>query len=127
MLPTTARSRDTWLFWIIALLVLGAGLGLRDPWPADEPRFTLVAKQMIESGDWLFPHRGTELYSDKPPLFMAAQAFFYTLFGNWRVAFLLPSLLAGLGMLGLVYDLGRRLWNHRVGVYAAAALSLIHI
>ena len=38
-----ASTRDTGLFWLVALLVLGAGLGLRDPWPADEPRFALVA------------------------------------------------------------------------------------
>ena len=63
-------------FWLIALLVLGAGLGLRDPWPADEPRFALVARQMIESGNWLFPHRGPELYSGKPPLFVWLQAAF---------------------------------------------------
>ena len=47
-----ASARDTWLFWLVALLVLGAGLGLRDPWPADEPRFALVARQMVESGQW---------------------------------------------------------------------------
>ncbi|HJW46604.1 MAG TPA: glycosyltransferase family 39 protein [Lysobacter sp.] len=120
----TPRSRETWLFWIIALLVLGAGLGLRDPWPADEPRFALVAKQMIESGDWLFPHRGTELYSDKPPMFMWLQAAAYTLFGNWRVAFLLPPLLAALGTLWCVVDLGKRLWTRRVGLYAGYALLL---
>ena len=116
------RRRDTWLFWITAVLVLGAGLGLRDPWPADEPRFALVAKQMVESGDWLFPHRGSELYSDKPPMLMWLQAAFYTVFGNWRIAFLLPSLLAALGTLWCVQDLGRRLWTRRVGLYAAWAL-----
>jgi 4-amino-4-deoxy-L-arabinose transferase-like glycosyltransferase len=116
------ERQQFWLFFAIALVILAAGIGLRDPWPADEPRFTLVAKQMIESGNWLIPHRGSELYSDKPPMFMAMQAFFYTLTGQWRVAFLLPSLLAGLGMLWLVYDLGRRLWNPRAGLYAAAAL-----
>ncbi|WP_372017850.1 ArnT family glycosyltransferase [Pseudoxanthomonas sp. 10H] len=122
-MPTfTPRNRDTWLFWITALLVLGAGLGLRDPWPADEPRFALVAKQMVESGNWLFPHRGIELYSDKPPMLMWLQAAFYTLFGNWRVAFLLPSLLAALGTLWCVQDLGRRLWTRKVGLYAAWAL-----
>lgn len=121
LLKTTA-TRDTWLFWFIALLVLGTGLGLRDPWPADEPRFALVAKQMVESGNWLFPHRGAELYADKPPLFMWLQAAAYTLSGNWRVAFLLPSLLASLGTLWCVLDLGRRLWTRRVGVYAGYAV-----
>ncbi|MBD3828382.1 MULTISPECIES: glycosyltransferase family 39 protein [Stenotrophomonas] len=118
----TRASREFWLLALMALLVLGAGLGLRDPWPSDEPRFALVAKQMVTSGDWLFPHRGTELYSDKPPMLMWSQAILYRLIGDWRVAFLLPSLLAALGTLACVYDLGRRLWTRRVGLYAAWAL-----
>lgn len=121
MLKTRA-SRDAWLLAIVALLVLGSGLGLRDPWPSDEPRFALVAKQMVESGNWLFPHRGVELYSDKPPMLMWWQATFYTIFGEWRLAFLLPSLIAALGTLWCVYDLGRRLWTRQVGLYAAWAL-----
>lgn len=110
--------RETWLFWLFALLILATGLGLRDPWPADEPRFALVAKQMVESGDWLFPHRGSELYSDKPPLFMWMQAALLWLTGNLRIAFLLPSLLAALGTLWCVTDLGARLWTRRIGLYA---------
>ena len=78
MLKTRA-SREFWLLAVVALLILGTGLGLRDPWPSDEPRFTLVAKHMVESGDWLFPRRGTELYSDKPPMLMWFEAAFYTL------------------------------------------------
>jgi 4-amino-4-deoxy-L-arabinose transferase-like glycosyltransferase len=121
----TRESRDFWLLAIVALLVLGAGLGLRDPWPSDEPRFALVAKQMVESGNWLFPHRGIELYSDKPPMLMWWQAAFYTLIGDWRVAFLLPSLIAALGTLWCVYDLGRRLWTRQVGLYAAWTLLFV--
>lgn len=116
---TTRVSRESWLLVVMALLVLGAGLGLRDPWPSDEPRFALVAKQMVDSGEWLFPHRGLELYSDKPPMLMWLQAALYSLLGNWRIAFLLPSLLAALGTLWCVQDLGRRLWTRRVGLYAA--------
>ncbi len=120
----TQTRRDTWLFWLFALLILGTGLGLRDPWPADEPRFALVARQMVESGDWLFPHRGSELYSDKPPLFMWLQAAFLWLTGNLRIAFLLPSLLAALGTLWCVTDLGARLWTRRIGLYAGWAVLL---
>ena len=71
---TPADRRQAWIFFAIAFAVLAAGFGLRDPWPSDEPRFTLVARQMIASGDWLCPHRGSELYSDKPPVFMWLQA-----------------------------------------------------
>jgi len=118
----TPESRERWLFWLTALLVIGAGFGLRDPWPADEPRFALVARQMVESGQWLFPMRGDELYPDKPPFFMWLQALGYAATGQLRIAFLLPSLLAALGTLALVRDLGRRLWTREAGAYAAWAL-----
>jgi len=120
---THARRELLW-FMLVALVIIGAGIGLRDPWPADEPRFALSARQMVESGNWLIPHRGSELYSDKPPAFMAMQAATFELVRSWRVAFLLPSLFAALATLLLVYDLARRLWDHRTGLYAAGALLL---
>lgn len=133
MKPCTplSRTRPLWLhsarwelllFGAFALLLLGLGLGLRDPWPSDEPRFALVARLMVEHGQWLFPHRGHELYPDKPPVFMWLQALSYFLTHNWRVAFLLPSLAAALTALALVYDLARRLWNHRSALLAATTL-----
>jgi len=121
---TPQERRRFWLLLLIALVVIGAGMGLRDPWPSDEPRFALAAKQMVESGDWLFPHRGSELYSDKPPMLFWLEAASYQAVRNWRIAFLLPSLLAALASLLLVYDLGRRLWNRQVGLYAASALLI---
>ena len=110
------------LLFVFAVLLLGLGLGLRDPWPADEPRFALVAREMLASGQWLFPHRGVELYSDKPPMFMWLEACAYFLTGGWRGWFLLPSLLAGLGSIALVYDCVRRQCNHHAGLLAAAAV-----
>lgn len=120
-LDARQRRQLLWLFGL-ALLVLAAGLGLRDPWPADEPRFVLVAKQMVDGGDWWFPHRGHELYPDKPPLYFWLLAGTHALVGSWRIAFLLPSLLSGLGVLWLVYDLGRRVWHHRAGLAGAIAV-----
>ena len=116
--------RRFWLLMLIALVVIGAGIGMRDPWPSDEPRFTLAAKQMVEGGDWMFPHRGSELYADKPPVLMWTEAASFEIVRNWRLAFLLPSLLAALGSLALIYDLGRRLWSRQAGLYAAAGLLL---
>ncbi|MBS7457078.1 ArnT family glycosyltransferase [Coralloluteibacterium stylophorae] len=110
------------LLLLLALAALGAGLGLRDPSPPDEPRFALAARQMVESGSWLVPHRGNEIYPDKPPMFMWTIAAGYALTGDLRVAFLLPSLLAALGTLWLTVDLARRLWNPRVAVWAGFAL-----
>lgn len=120
---TFARSRRG-LVWLLlwALLVIAAGIGLRDPWPSDEPRFNLVAKTMWESGEFLITQRGVELYSDKPPMYMWMQVAGYAVTGSWRVAFLLPSLLAALGVLWLVHDLARRLWSRRAAWCATALL-----
>lgn len=115
-------SSIPWILLALAIVAFGAGVGLRDPSPPDEPRFALAAKQMVDSGQWLIPHRGSELYAHKPPLFMWLQAAAYRVVKDWRVAFILPSLLAALGTLWLTWDLTRRLWNRRVASHAAFAL-----
>ena len=109
---------------LLGLFVFAAGLGLRDPWPADEPRFALVARDMVLSGDWLIPRVGGEAYSDKPPLFMWLIAIPYRLGIDLTIAYLLPSLLATLGTLALVYDLARRLWG-RNAAWAAGLLLVL--
>ncbi len=104
------------------MLLVATGIGLRDPWPADEPRFALIARDMVANQDWLIPRVGGALYPDKPPLFFWLIALSLKLTGSMRVAFLLPSLVAAIGCVVLVYDLGRRLWNRETGLAAGLAL-----
>jgi 4-amino-4-deoxy-L-arabinose transferase-like glycosyltransferase len=127
--PAAGKTRwlgltpEVWLV-LLTVVVLFSGLGLRAPWPADEPRFTLVAKQMVQSGDYWFPHRGIEIYPDKPPMLMWLQAGFFHLTGQWNLAFLLPSLLAGLATLWLTFDLSKRLFGRRAARLSTFALLL---
>jgi len=110
------------LLWLLIVMALAAGLGMRQPQPPDEPRFVLAARAMVESGEWLLPHRGSELYAEKPPVFMWLQAAAHQVVGSWQWSFLLPSLLAALLSLWLVSDLARRLWSPRHSLYALGAL-----
>jgi 4-amino-4-deoxy-L-arabinose transferase-like glycosyltransferase len=110
-----------WLF-VLATVLIFSGLGLREPWPADEPRFAQIAKEMVETGQWFFPTRGGEYYPDKPPLFMWSIAFFYVLFGSIKIAFLLPSALCSLLTLALVYDISKRLWSSKEALIATSLL-----
>ncbi|MDF2177277.1 glycosyltransferase family 39 protein [Aliiglaciecola sp. CAU 1673] len=119
-----SNQKATWYLALAALVIILAGIGLRQPWPADEPRFAQVAVEMVESGQWFFPSRGGELYPDKPPVFMWAIAAFYALLGSIKWAFLLPSALSGLLTLFLVYDLGKRLWDKPTGLIASTALLI---
>ncbi len=109
-------------FFLFAAVVIFFGIGMRSPWPADEPRFAQIAREMVESGQWLFPMRGNEYYPDKPPVFMWSIAIFYALTGSLKIAFLLPSALASMVSLAAVYDIGKRLWNQQTGLIAAALL-----
>jgi 4-amino-4-deoxy-L-arabinose transferase-like glycosyltransferase len=123
-LPRVSAPLDLWLLAGAALWLLGVGYGLRDPWPADEPRFALIGRDIIETGRWFIPHRGPEVYAEKPPVFLWLQALAYALTGSTRMGFLLPSLLAALGTLGLTWDLARRLYGRQIAFWAGMALLL---
>jgi 4-amino-4-deoxy-L-arabinose transferase-like glycosyltransferase len=111
-----------WRFALVALLVLGAGLGLRDPWPPDEPRFAMIAADMAAGGDWLFPHAGPFLYADKPPLFVWLTAIALTAGLPVTVAPWLPGLAGCLLTLVCVVHLATRLWGRRTGQAAGFCL-----
>ncbi|MEJ0087557.1 MAG: glycosyltransferase family 39 protein [Pseudomonadota bacterium] len=121
-MPTPIRWSDLlWLAFAL-LVVIGTGLGIRDPWPADEPRFAVVARDMVATGEWLFPRVGGDLYQDKPPLFFWLLAVCFTLTGSLKWSFLIPAFSAAGGVLFLVYDLGRRLVGREAGFAAALVL-----
>jgi len=126
--PGRVSTRDVLLdvagLVALAVLLMGAGLGLRDPWPADEPRFALVAQDMLRSGDWLIPRVGGDLYADKPPFYFWLLASAMALAGSLRLGFLLPSLLAGVGTVLLVYDLLRRARGRDVALAGAFVLLI---
>jgi len=104
---------------LLALLLVGAGLGLRQPQNVDEERFLGVALEMLHNGSWLIPHRAAEIYGDKPPIFMWTVAFFTWLTGMPAIALYIPGLLSATSVTAMLYDLGRRLWNRRTGRTAA--------
>jgi len=117
------KSLTFWLF-AIAAIVIFAGIGLRDPWPPDEPRFALMAKEMWDTGNWFFPHRGGEIYPDKPPMVMWMILFFYGLLDNLKIAFLLPSAILSLCTLWMTYDIAKRMWSPKIGLYAGFLLAI---
>lgn len=114
------RKKEAWLAAAV-LLTLAAGLGLRDPWAPDEPRYALIAAEMLHSGDWGVTRLGGVIYAQKPPLYFWLLAAAEWLAGL-RFGFLLPSLLSGLGTLALVWDLARRLWSRETAWWAALGL-----
>jgi 4-amino-4-deoxy-L-arabinose transferase-like glycosyltransferase len=92
-----------------------------------ESYFALGAKLMIEDGNWLTPHAPDELPLNKPPLTYWLIGISYKLFGVSYGASRLPSVLAALATLVLVYFLGTTLANKRNGLVAAAILGTSYL
>jgi 4-amino-4-deoxy-L-arabinose transferase-like glycosyltransferase len=117
-----ARLSDLLWLGLAVLVLIGTGLGTRAPWPADEPRFALIAREMVHTGEWLFPRIGGDLYPDKPPVYFWLLSVCYFLTGSLRAAILIPAFLGACTVAGLVYDLGRRIAGRASGLAAAVTL-----
>jgi 4-amino-4-deoxy-L-arabinose transferase-like glycosyltransferase len=117
--PEPIRAVDLLWLGLAFLLIIGTGFGIRDPWPADEPRFAAVARDMVLTGQWLLPHVGGDLYQDKPPFFFWLLALCYAITGSVKISLMIPSMLAAAGVTFLVYNFGRRLVSREAGVACA--------
>lgn len=108
-------------------LLLFVGLGNRDFWPPDEPRYGAIAEELRSFvHGWrglVLLHLNGEVYTQKPPLFFWLAALGGAPFGRVsEAAARLPSALAGFGTLLLVAGLGRSMFRARSGALAAAVL-----
>lgn len=103
-----SRSR-VWIALLAVLLAFGF-LGTRGIWDPDEGRYTNVALNMLDSGDWLEPRRNDDVgHWTKPPLTYWAIASSIAVFGQNPWAARLPSALSYLLCVWLAWRIARRL------------------
>ena len=119
------REEMPYLF-ILALLCLFLYipcLGNRDLWGTVEPQYAEVAREALVDGHWVVPHYNGEVYTIKPPLYPWLIALVSIPVGDvTEFTARLPSALSALGMVLIVYLLGRELFSQRVGMLAALIL-----
>ena len=108
-MPRLLRTPGVWICVLVVTLAFGF-LGSRGIWDPDEGRYTNVALNMLDSGDWLNPRRHHEVgHWTKPPLTYWAIASSVAVFGHNPWAARLPAALAYLLSVWLVWRLARRL------------------
>ncbi len=84
-----------WFLPLVALLFFGL-LGTRSLNEPDEGRYAEIAREMVETGNWLVPHIWYVPHLDKPPFTYWAVAASLSVFGVNEWAARLPLALAGL-------------------------------
>ena len=109
MIQRLARSPGAWIAALALVLALLLP-GVRGIWDHDEGRYTNVALHMLDSGNWLEPHRSEEVgHWTKPPLVYWAIATSVATFGRNAWAARLPSSLSYLLCVWLAFRMARRL------------------
>ena len=101
---------------------------LRDfPWRLDEydqAKQAFTSLEMVQGGQWWFQHTpGYRNVATKPPLVGWVSAAIYGATGSWEWAWRLPSLLAALALVILLWREGERLLPGFGGTLAAGAFG----
>ena len=92
---------------VCAALLFLVGLGYRHLWGSDEPRVAGIAAEMGRSGDLVVPRLSGEPFLEKPPLYFWAASATFNLLGENTYTARLPSALAAICGVALVFLLAR--------------------
>jgi len=109
---------------VLAVIVFLTSLGAVDLWGKREQRASAEAIDTVENDNWLIAYIQCRKRLEKPPLPRWTIASLMAISGRrdeWIVR--LPSVLSALGMVGLIYGLGRRLGGRSVGLASSLALT----
>lgn len=117
------ETRQRWLLLLLTAFTFFILLGSRALNEPDEGRYSEIAREMIETGDWVVPHLWYLPHLDKPPMTYWLVAASMKLFGQNEWAARLPLALAGMGGVWATWRLGGSLGGRRVGFWSALILQ----
>lgn len=88
---------------------------------AEEPRRSIIAIEMLWSGDFAIPHIYEEIYYNKPPLYNWLIAASMYVFGTGEWAARLPGSLSFLLTAFILFKIASRHLSHKVSLFVAFA------
>lgn len=88
---------------------------------AEEPRRSIIAIEMLKSGDFAIPHIYGEIYYNKPPLYNWLIAGSMALFGTGEWAARLPGILSLMATGGLLFFLCKQYFKKSTAILVALA------
>lgn len=108
---------------LICSIIFFLGLGKRGLWAPDETRYVAVAKEIVDSNDWITLRLNGAIYREKPPVFFWLISLFSLLFGKFsEFSARLPSAVAGLGSAAITYLFAKKLFDEKVALLSTLIL-----
>ncbi len=99
-------------------------IGARDLWNPDEPRYAQVAREMLETGEWVVPHLNGDVYPEKPPLYFWLVALLSKPAGDvTEVTARLPSAISATLIVLLTFLVGSKMLGRREAFAGALILA----
>jgi 4-amino-4-deoxy-L-arabinose transferase-like glycosyltransferase len=84
---------------------------------SNEVNYAESAREMILTGNYLNVQIDFKPFPEKPPLFFWLQVISMKLFGINEFAARFPNVICGIATLIMLYFLGKRIYDHRFGLY----------
>lgn len=111
------------LLSILAICAFFCNLGLNNIWTPNESFYAEAAREMWESGNFIEVFYNYEPRFNKPIMIYWEVLLSTAIFGLNEFAIRLPSALAGLGTIFLVYRIGQFLEGRQLGIIAAIVMT----
>ncbi|MBF0101895.1 MAG: glycosyltransferase family 39 protein [Desulfobacterales bacterium] len=110
---------------LFSCMLWGGQYARRDLWEPDEARYTYVAKEMKETGNWFIPQRNGEFYTHKPPLmfWMIQLSSVFTGGKLNGISGRLPSFIGILLSLWVIARFASMWFDHKTGWWACLIVS----
>ena len=119
---TLLKDHFVWIVWAGIVAALFYQLGDAVLFEPDEGRNAEKAREILVLQDWLTPHENFHSVLDKPMFFYWLIAIAYKMFGVSEWAARLPSSLAALGTLALIYRFAQGRWGQWAALWSVLIL-----
>lgn len=119
------RERELWIVLLLAVALYAPRLTTLTV-RGEESRRAIIAREMIDRGDWIVPRTQGEVRLSRPPLQNWLIAGFAVAFGEMNAASIrLPGLISTILTVGLIYWYSRRRLDRTASLVAAVAYASV--
>src|SRR5438132_5791648 len=117
-------KRTVWIVVAVTILLFAIG---NLPWQLDDydqAKQAFTSFEMVKEGHWFYQQTPHERVATKPPLVGWVSAGVFALTKSWNVAWRLPSFLAAIGIMMLLFRAATSVYGSTAGSIALAAFGL---